>query len=92
MKSILLAAAALLALAGPAQAYNFYLVNDVQMTGIEVLSWASAGNADKACAALVKIERLAAGLGDSDSMEAAAKAQALTTRSHLQRLRIYCLD
>ena len=92
MKSILLATAALLALAAPAQAYNFYLVNDVQMSVGEVLSWASAGNADKACAALVKTERLAAGLGDGDSMEAATKAQALTMRSHLQRLRVYCLD
>jgi hypothetical protein len=91
MKTLIAAAAALLALAAPAQAqYNFNLVNDTQLATGEVLSWVQAGSVDKTCNALVKAEVLAAKLNDGVAMEAAVKAQVAALRAHTQRMGVYC--
>ena len=90
MKLFTATAAALLALAGPAQAQNFNQINNTQAAILEVLSWSSAGNVDESCAALAKAEAAAVNLNDEVALEAGVKAQALTQRSFLLRMNIFC--
>lgn len=91
MKTLFATAAALLALAAPAQAqFNFYLVNDIQSATSEVISWVQAGNADNACKAVIKAEALATKLDDGIAMEAAVKAQVASMRTFTQHMGVYC--